>query len=79
MCPLPDRVLEDVAKRYPIDPERIYVSGYSFGGAMAWRYVCQSGNDVAALLAVAGSIRQTEDLPTSAARGAACAWHWMTR
>ncbi|WP_254055693.1 PHB depolymerase family esterase [Ruegeria sp. EL01] len=58
-----DRVLDDVAKRYPIDPERIYVSGYSFGSAMAWRYVCQSGNDTAALLAVAGSIRQTETCP----------------
>ncbi|NOD34881.1 MULTISPECIES: PHB depolymerase family esterase [unclassified Ruegeria] len=61
--PFADRVLEDVAKRYPIDPDRIYVSGYSFGGAMAWRYVCQSGNDIAALLAVAGSIRQTENCP----------------
>ena len=60
-----DQVLEDVAARYPIDPERIYVSGYSFGGAMAWRFVCQSGNDTAALLAVAGSIRQTEDCPES--------------
>jgi polyhydroxybutyrate depolymerase len=58
-----DRVLQDVARRYPIDPERIYVSGYSFGGAMAWRYACESGNDTAALLAVAGSISQTEDCP----------------
>ncbi|WP_299662768.1 polyhydroxybutyrate depolymerase [uncultured Ruegeria sp.] len=61
--PFADRVLEDVASRYPIDSERIYVSGYSYGGAMAWRYVCQSGDGVAALLAVAGSIRQTEDCP----------------
>ncbi|UWQ50361.1 polyhydroxybutyrate depolymerase [Leisingera caerulea] len=58
-----DRVLEDVAKRYPVDPERIYVSGYSYGSAMAWRYVCHSGNDVAALLAVAGTLRQSEDCP----------------
>lgn len=65
--PFADRVLEDVAKRYPIDPDRIYVSGYSFGGAMAWRYVCQSGNDTAALLAVAGSIRQTEECPQAPA------------
>ncbi|MCL6284505.1 polyhydroxybutyrate depolymerase [Ruegeria sp. 2012CJ41-6] len=54
-------VLADVAKHYPIDPDRIYVSGYSYGSAMAWRYVCESGDGVAALLAVAGSIRQTED------------------
>ncbi|MCV6585423.1 MAG: polyhydroxybutyrate depolymerase [Marinibacterium sp.] len=53
-----DDVLADVARRYPVDTERIYVSGYSFGGAMAWRYVCESGDDVAALLAIAGSIAQ---------------------
>ncbi|MEX0280674.1 MAG: PHB depolymerase family esterase [Arenibacterium sp.] len=57
------RVIEDVAKRYPIDPERIFVSGYSYGGAMAWRYVCENGNGVAALLAVSGSIRQSETCP----------------
>ena len=56
-------VIEDAAKRYPIDRSRIYVSGYSFGSAMAWRYVCENGNDVAALLAVAGSIRQDETCP----------------
>ena len=54
-------VLDDVKKRYPIDPSRLYVSGYSFGSAMAWRYVCEKGRGVTALLAVAGSISQTED------------------
>ncbi len=63
-----NRVLEDVASRYPIDPERIYVSGYSYGGAMAWRYACQSGDGAAALLAIAGSIRQTEDCPQAPAQ-----------
>ncbi len=58
-----DRVLEDVAKRYPVDADRIYVSGYSYGSAMAWRYACHSGNDVTALLAVAGSIDQNETCP----------------
>ncbi|WP_300058987.1 PHB depolymerase family esterase [uncultured Roseobacter sp.] len=56
-------VLEDAARRYPIDPERIYVSGYSFGSAMAWRFVCENGDGVAALLAVAGTLRQSEDCP----------------
>lgn len=57
------QVLEDAARRYPIDRSRIYVSGYSYGSAMAWRYVCQMGNGVAALLAVAGTISQSEDCP----------------
>jgi len=63
-----DSVLEDVARRYPVDADKIYVSGYSFGSAMAWRYVCHSGNDVAALLAVAGSIDQDEICPEAPAQ-----------
>ncbi len=54
-------VLEDAAKRYPIDRSRIFVSGYSFGSAMAWRYVCHNGDGVAALIAVAGTLDQGED------------------
>jgi polyhydroxybutyrate depolymerase len=53
-------VIEDAAKRYPIDRSRIYVSGYSYGSAMAWRYVCENGDGVAALLAVSGTLRQDE-------------------
>ncbi len=56
-------VIEDVATRYPIDRDRIYISGYSFGSAMAWRYACQNGDGVAALLAVAGTLRQDEACP----------------
>lgn len=55
-----DQVLADVLARYPVDAQQIYVSGYSYGAAMAWRYACESGNDLAALLAVAGSIDQRE-------------------
>ncbi|MFV1497269.1 polyhydroxybutyrate depolymerase [Phaeobacter sp. JH20_02] len=58
--PFADAVLADVAKRYPVDAEQVFVSGYSYGSAMAWRYACQSGKGIAALLAVAGSIDQTE-------------------
>ncbi len=61
--PFADAVLEDVAKRYPVDTSKIYVSGYSFGSAMAWRYACESGADVTALLAIAGSIDQSETCP----------------
>jgi len=56
-------VVEDVARRYPIDRDRIYVSGYSYGAAMAWRYVCQNGDGVAALLAISGTIPQDETCP----------------
>lgn len=60
-------VLEDAAKRFPIDRAQIFVSGYSFGSAMAWRYVCENGNEVAALLAVSGTLRQSEDCPQAPA------------
>jgi polyhydroxybutyrate depolymerase len=56
-------VIEDVAKQYPIDRAQIYVSGYSYGSAMAWRYACEHGNDVAALLAISGTISQSEECP----------------
>ncbi|AXI43804.1 PHB depolymerase family esterase [Sulfitobacter sp. SK011] len=56
-------VIENVAAHYPIDRKQIYVSGYSYGAAMAWRYACENGNAVAALLAVSGSLRQDEACP----------------
>ena len=56
-------VLEDAAKRYPIDRDNVFVSGYSYGSAMAWRYVCENGNNVRALLAVAGTLPQSEICP----------------
>ncbi len=51
-------VLEDVKARYPVDESRIYVSGYSWGGNMAWRFVCEDGADIAALLAISGTLDQ---------------------
>ena len=58
-----DAVLADLAKRYPVDAGRIYVSGYSFGGAMAWRYVCETRTPIAALMAIAGTLRQDDACP----------------
>ena len=58
-------VLEDVKARYPVDSDRVYVSGYSWGGNMAWRFVCEDGADVAALLAISGTLDQNEDCPTA--------------
>lgn len=54
--PFARAVLKDAATRYPIDPDRIYISGYSWGANMAWRFVCEDGADIAALLAVSGAL-----------------------
>lgn len=53
-------VIEDAASRYPIDRGNIYVSGYSYGSAMAWRYACENGAELRALLAVSGTLEQSE-------------------
>lgn len=60
-----EAVLAEVAETYPIDPEQIYVSGYSFGSAMAWRYVCEAGGNVRALIAVAGTLRNESECRTA--------------
>ncbi|MCY4180816.1 MAG: hypothetical protein OXC60_20665 [Litoreibacter sp.] len=57
-------MLEDAARKYPIDRSRIYVSGYSWGSNMAWRYACENGSEVRALLAVSGTLDQNEDCET---------------
>ncbi|MEO0546512.1 MAG: polyhydroxybutyrate depolymerase [Pseudomonadota bacterium] len=49
-----DAVLKDLRKRFPIDASKIFVSGYSYGGAMAWRFACHSETKIAAVFAVSG-------------------------
>lgn len=58
-------VLEDVVKRYPIDSENIFVSGYSYGSIMAWRVACDRGTqmEIRALLGIGGTLDQQEDCP----------------
>lgn len=58
-------VIEDAARHFPVDRDRIYISGYSYGSAMAWRYACDNGTDVAALLAIGGSLPQDTDCATA--------------
>ncbi|MEL6647181.1 MAG: polyhydroxybutyrate depolymerase, partial [Pseudomonadota bacterium] len=41
--PFARAVLEDVKARYPVDESRIFISGYSWGSNMAWRFVCHDG------------------------------------
>ncbi|THH36813.1 polyhydroxybutyrate depolymerase [Aliishimia ponticola] len=58
-------VLDDVRRLYPVDEGRIYVSGYSWGSNMAWRFVCEDGADVAALLGISGVLPQDTDCATA--------------
>ncbi len=63
--PFAAAVLEDVRRRWPVDEDRIYVSGYSWGSNMAWRFVCEDGARVAALLAISGTLAQDEECRTA--------------
>lgn len=56
-----ERVLADAPKRYPIDMSRVFVSGYSYGSAMAWRFGCETSVDVRAILAVSGTLAQNAE------------------
>ena len=58
-------VLEDVGRNYPIDRSRLFVSGYSWGSSMAWRFSCEAGDQVTVLLGISGTFYdQTEECET---------------
>ncbi len=57
-----DAVVEDAVRRWSIDRERVYISGFSYGGAMVWRLACARGDAYAAYLPIAGALwRQTTE------------------
>ena len=60
-----DALIDDTARRFPIDRERVYVAGMSNGATMAARYVCERSARVAAVAQVAG---------TAAERAVATCW-----
>lgn len=49
-------ILNDVEKKYPIDRSKLYISGYSWGSSMAWRFSCEAGNHVTVLLGISGTL-----------------------
>lgn len=49
-----NRLLDKLLKDYPIDPQRIYMYGYSAGAAMAHRMACSNAERFAGIVAGAG-------------------------
>ncbi|MFO0843536.1 MAG: dienelactone hydrolase family protein [Gemmataceae bacterium] len=49
-----DAVLDDLGQRYPIDPARISITGFSNGAAMTFRYASERSERLAAIAPVAG-------------------------
>ena len=50
--------MNDVSSRWPIDRERVLVTGFSSGGSMAWLVACYMGEEFAAYVPVAGALRR---------------------
>lgn len=53
-------LLDDLARRYPIDPQQIFLTGLSMGGRGAWRLAVLHPQHFAALVPICGRI---PDLP----------------
>lgn len=47
-------VIDDVSRRRPVDPKRVYVAGFSNGAFMAHRLACELPDRIAAIVAVSG-------------------------
>ena len=63
-----DAVLADVLDKFPVDRERLIISGFSQGGSMAWDIACFRGAATGAVFApVSGSF--WEPLPASCPGG----------
>jgi polyhydroxybutyrate depolymerase len=59
------RVLDDVARRFPVDPGRIMASGFSQGGSMVWYLACRMPARFAGFAPIAGAF--WEPLPRGCA------------
>ena len=49
-----NRLLDELLATYPIDPQRVYIYGYSAGAAMAHRMACDNAERFAGIVAGAG-------------------------
>jgi polyhydroxybutyrate depolymerase len=53
-----DNVIDDAAKRFPIDRKRLVVTGFSAGGMMVWNLACHRSNRFAGFIPIAGTFWQ---------------------
>ena len=49
-------VIDDVMKRYTVDPKRVFIVGHSNGAFMAHRMACERSEKIAAIVALAGAV-----------------------
>jgi len=56
-------LLDDLARRTPMDPTRVYVTGHSNGGMMSYRLAMELGHRIAAAAPVGGAMMVEEFRP----------------
>lgn len=56
-------LVDDLAKRVPHDPKRVYLTGHSNGGGMSFRLAAEAPERFAALATVAGVVSQIDAQP----------------
>ncbi|MBE7502559.1 MAG: hypothetical protein HS113_20185 [Verrucomicrobiales bacterium] len=47
-------VIEEIQRRFPVDPRRIYMTGASSGGAMSHRFACEHADLIAGIASISG-------------------------
>jgi len=57
-------LIDEISKKTPVDPKRIYLIGHSNGAFMSFTFACKS-NKVAAIVAIAGAMDQSPDCTPS--------------
>lgn len=62
-----DAVRADLLARWPVDPDRLWATGFSQGGSMVWDLACYRGRDYSAFAPVSGAF--WEPLPADCLSG----------
>ena len=57
-------LIDEINKKTPVDPKRIYLIGHSNGAFMSFTFACKT-NKVAAIVAIAGAMDQSPDCTPS--------------
>lgn len=62
------RLVEEMIAQYPVDPQRVYIFGFSNGGFMAHRMACDHADRFAAVVSFAGATFQDPERCAPSAR-----------
>ncbi len=62
-------VLDAASERADLDLDRLFVSGFSAGGSMAWLLACEAGDRLSGMVSVAGALREPNDTDCSGLQG----------